>query len=78
MPIILVFSGGGVGEGSGAQRHSQMHSRFVVSVIIRDCIRKEVERKGRWGGGEKRGREKKGVPSSWHFLLVENVSIVLS
>lgn len=44
------------GEGSGAQGHSQMCSKFVVSVEIR----KEVERKGRWG--EEGGRERKGFP----------------
>lgn len=66
MPIILVFrvgvGWGWGGEGSGAPGHSQMHSKFVVSVTIRYYIRKEVERKGRWGEGGKRGRERKGFP----------------
>lgn len=66
-----VQGGCGVGEGSGAQGHSQMHSKFVVSVIIRDCIRKEIEKKGRWGGGGKWGRERKGFPVAGTFCWLK-------
>lgn len=66
-----VQGGGGVGEGSGTQRHSQMHSRFVVSVIIRDCIRKEVERKGRWGGGESGEEKRKGFSVAGTFCWLK-------
>lgn len=64
MPIILVFRVGvgwrWEGEGSGAPGHSQMHSKFVVSVTIRDYIRKEVERREGGEKGESREEKERG------------------